>query len=403
MKRGKKYKMEEDVIPEVLSGVGKKNPYRVPDGYFDTLTSRVLNSIESSPKIKSVRPIMIRLHPRLRAVAASIAILLFAGITYALITEVILPAVRENNTPETVQPSNINRTNASDSSKTTISDINDSFSPYTPSPFNVLGSLKDVSKSGENQLTNKSTFESIGRPVTSSLSPSRDGAATSRQTGLLFTNEFQQLLPYLSDTVICQGNTLHYKILFDREKYEAVWAMHGQPLMGGSQGIFSLSTTELKAGTYRLTMMLIDKNTRQYAHVQNASLTIAVVPNITGEKNICDYNQARLTAGPQNPYWDYLWSTGENTSDISVTKSGKYWVRIGVKGGNCSSSDTFDVKIFLTPRLTLGQIVPSVQVISSHSKSITKTTSLLSGGSLATSKAMNTYSIKRNPDFTKSV
>jgi gliding motility-associated-like protein len=51
---------------------------------------------------------------------------------------------------------------------------------------------------------------------------------------------------------------------------------------------------------------------------------------------ICEGDSTELNAG--NPGAKFLWSTGETTQKIQVSKGGTYWVH--VSGGKCSSSDT---------------------------------------------------------------
>lgn len=45
---------------------------------------------------------------------------------------------------------------------------------------------------------------------------------------------------------------------------------------------------------------------------------------------------------PKTPGAIHLWSTGENTDSIQVSKAGTYWVK--VQNGNCSGSDTITIK-----------------------------------------------------------
>src|SRR5215510_5800855 len=55
----------------------------------------------------------------------------------------------------------------------------------------------------------------------------------------------------------------------------------------------------------------------------------------------CDPTPVTLDAGTAGA--SYLWSTGENTKTIEVSKTGNYWV--SVQSGSCTASDTIQVTI----------------------------------------------------------
>lgn len=54
-------------------------------------------------------------------------------------------------------------------------------------------------------------------------------------------------------------------------------------------------------------------------------------PTLTGQSVFCD--STLLTATNLNPNYDYEWSTGDTTDEITITSSGVYWVRCKV--GDC--------------------------------------------------------------------
>ena len=56
--------------------VGKRNPFRVPEGYFDNLTAQVMSNLPEQPK-RSAKSVFMR--PAFYAVAASVCALLVAG------------------------------------------------------------------------------------------------------------------------------------------------------------------------------------------------------------------------------------------------------------------------------------------------------------------------------------
>ncbi|MGN0187289.1 MAG: T9SS type A sorting domain-containing protein [Paludibacteraceae bacterium] len=74
-----------------------------------------------------------------------------------------------------------------------------------------------------------------------------------------------------------------------------------------------------------------------------ASTTVKVyakpVANITGDTELCEGGSAKLTASGGGTY---LWSTGETTAEITVTKAGTYTVTVTGSGG-CNSKATWVV------------------------------------------------------------
>ncbi len=71
-----------------------KNPFKVPDGYFDNLHNRVMKGIENQPGTRRVPVIrFVRSHPYY-SIAASVAGLVL--ITYLLLQTVIGPGVSDD-------------------------------------------------------------------------------------------------------------------------------------------------------------------------------------------------------------------------------------------------------------------------------------------------------------------
>lgn len=56
--------------------VGKRNPFRVPEGYFDNLTAQVMQNLPEQPKRRAKSVFM---RPVFYAAAASVCALLIAG------------------------------------------------------------------------------------------------------------------------------------------------------------------------------------------------------------------------------------------------------------------------------------------------------------------------------------
>jgi gliding motility-associated-like protein len=94
--------------------------------------------------------------------------------------------------------------------------------------------------------------------------------------------------------------------------------------------------------------------TKQVVAVLNAAIQVVEAPPSRGTREICAYDRATLSAGPQHPHWEYVWSTGARSPIIDVTRTGTYWITIRLKGGNCQVTDTFHVKVMPKPSLSLG-------------------------------------------------
>ena len=74
--------------------------------------------------------------------------------------------------------------------------------------------------------------------------------------------------------------------------------------------------------------------------------------DLGGDIQICTGNTATLGVAEQ--YDQYLWSTGETTSQIVVDSAGDYWLKV-VNAGDCENSDTVSVFLALSP--SFGTIV----------------------------------------------
>ena len=63
----------------IKSRIGNKNPFCVPDGYFDSLTAEVMQKLPEQPKKKGL---VVRLRPWMYAAACTVAVLFTATIYF---------------------------------------------------------------------------------------------------------------------------------------------------------------------------------------------------------------------------------------------------------------------------------------------------------------------------------
>jgi len=343
---------DQEPLPEIIEAAGRRVPFSAPEGYFDTLHDRVMDRIDAESQHIAQLPRTFRFIPyRLRAVAAAAAILLLAGFTYALVTRVIIPVVQEyrNDIPsEKASEKHLQQHDHSLSDQpvtnTDQSETTDFTRPATPQgsisdPFNGTSS---TGKAHGGQHMGSATVKETGLPI-----PARNtGAAEKSSSG---TGSW----PF-NDTLVCRGTLLRYTTPFNPAEYTHEWLLDSRPMTATQGATLLLSTQSMAAGVHRLSLIVRDRDFNGIAAVVNAGITVTEAPALTGDRKICAYEKAVLKTGPRNPNWIYQWSSGESAPEIAVTISGKYWVRVQVAGGNCSTTDTFEVTVLPKPLVHLG-------------------------------------------------
>ncbi len=75
------------------------------------------------------------------------------------------------------------------------------------------------------------------------------------------------------------------------------------------------------------------------------------VINMGGDTSICPLEVITLDAAGEG--YHYLWSSGDTTATLSITRSGKYWVQV-TSQYSCAGSDTILVNDFPLPTVVLG-------------------------------------------------
>ena len=352
MKTNHQIPNEQDPLPEIIEAAGRRAPFSVPEGYFDTLHDRVMDRIDAESQNVAQAPRTFRFIPyRLRAVAAAAALLLLAGFTYALVTRVIIPVVQEyrnDNTADKRMQKPLSQPVQSQENQP-IAEINPSETHDFSAPDALKGRASDhhsgIAPKGAtsgNQTKGSSSFRNPALPASSRNSNTAE--KSSAGTGKW---------PF-ADTLVCRGTLLRYTTPYNPAEYTHEWLLNSKPI-GNTQGsTLLLSTQSMAAGVHRLSLVVRDRDFNGIAAVVNAGITVSEAPALTGDRKICAYEKAVLKTGSRNPYWIYQWSSGESTPEISVTTSGKYWVRVQVAGGNCSTTDTFEVTVLPKPVVYLG-------------------------------------------------
>jgi gliding motility-associated-like protein len=157
------------------------------------------------------------------------------------------------------------------------------------------------------------------------------------------------LRSHFADTVVCQGTQLVYRAVEDPRTYEFTWYLNASVIERSTGSELHLNTSRMRQGTHRISLVVTEKGNKNVVNVVNAGVVVAETPVIAGEKIVCAYGKVVLNTGPQNPWWEYNWSTGHTTPELTVTTGGKYILTIRIKDGNCSVTDTFHVRILTKP------------------------------------------------------
>lgn len=95
--------------------------------------------------------------------------------------------------------------------------------------------------------------------------------------------------------------------------------------------------TYVETGDY--TQTLEDANGCDSIVTLHLEIEVPMVEIVSSEEDFCEYGELILTA--ETDYEEYIWSTGENTPYITVTKPGLYTVT--VTEGECQASDHYTV------------------------------------------------------------
>lgn len=350
----------ETSLPEALKALGKRNIYTVPDGYFDTLQKDILSKVSSIPVRKKGLLYTLTQNPY-RAIAASILLLVFSGLTYALVTQIILPEIRENKLPSEKAENKAEKINSdSDISNAFVvtGDSTNTSGESTP-PYASIDDLNPDIFTAQNKQSSTSSREKkpfTGLPGYSSGNNTDEPPNYAAQEKSAYTSKSVSFTT-LNDTMVCKGQIVHYKVNTNKPNPLFTWSIDGKIIEQRSRGNELYVNTEyLTYGSHIVNVAITSRQHNEVVNNQNVTLKVIPKPSpIKGDLKICGYDQVVLSAGQRNPNFQYLWSTGARSTSIKVTKSGKYWVTIAAgKGEACSITDTFDVTVMPTPIVELG-------------------------------------------------
>ena len=154
---------------------------------------------------------------------------------------------------------------------------------------------------------------------------------------------------------VCAGQTFFYTITaVPGATYQ--WIVNGGTILTG-QGTEAagIQWSNGSSGTVE-----VDVTAAGTSCFGKSIVTVAINPiivdSITGGNTICDGDTLTLSA--VSGFATYLWSSGENTQSIKVTKTGNYFVKTTSSGGCTSYSDTVAVNVHPVPIVTINASAP---------------------------------------------
>jgi gliding motility-associated-like protein len=140
------------------------------------------------------------------------------------------------------------------------------------------------------------------------------------------------------DTSFCAGDAYRLSVSFLGASYS--WNT------GATTPFLDVSAT----GDYIVTI------TSQNGCVARDTVTITVheypVVDLGPDRGICDRDTPMVLTSPQPSGYHYLWSNGLSDTQLTVTRTGTYWLQVDNQG--CKASDTLRIKVVPEPEVYAG-------------------------------------------------
>lgn len=161
----------------------------------------------------------------------------------------------------------------------------------------------------------------------------------------ILVEEFkQETFSSISDILKCTNDTAHYSIPSTFKNIN--WSPSDAAIIGANN-LFSVYSK------HNADLILTATDHNNCTVKDTISITVKAVPvlNIGNDTAICEGKSVMLNAG--NDFDEFKWSTGAETSSVTVSDAGKYYVQVTALNG-CKNSDTTVVKINPLPAINLG-------------------------------------------------
>lgn len=206
---------------------------------------------------------------------------------------------------------------------------------YVPAGMHCAGDNFTVTASAQSQYSNQFTYQWSNGATGSTMSPTESGFYTVTATASNGCSQSQStsIMMYPSplgvitgDTLLCAGGT-------------ATLTASGASTYLWSTGATTASINVSNPGTYSCTF------TNEYGCTSTSNIQVtSFATTIAGTPHICSGQSTILTASPAD---SYMWSTGDQTSSITVSETGVYTVT--AYHGNCSATASISVTAAALP------------------------------------------------------
>jgi hypothetical protein len=150
----------------------------------------------------------------------------------------------------------------------------------------------------------------------------------------------------------CEGDTVILTADIDAsaEGYSVKWTGPNN-FVSYSKDTTIYNIQKSATGWYYVSVNLNDKTAIDSVFVKiTDSPFTEIIPSVSTE--FCEGDSITLKASPFNPQLNYYWSTGEQSEQIVVRKSGRYFLRV-VNSGNCEFLDSIDITVVPKPEINI--------------------------------------------------
>jgi gliding motility-associated-like protein len=126
-----------------------------------------------------------------------------------------------------------------------------------------------------------------------------------------------------------------------------------QPISGGSYLWSTGATTDsLRVTSSNAYWLRVSRNGCATTDTISVQLHKPVVVDLGPDIGICDRDTPHVLTSSQPAGAHYVWSNGLSTQQMSVSRTGRYWLEVTL--GDCKDSDTLAVTVVPTPIVDLG-------------------------------------------------
>ena len=140
------------------------------------------------------------------------------------------------------------------------------------------------------------------------------------------------------DQTLCEGETYALNTGLNELTHTHQWS-----------GLSSVNTSDLLVSTSGAYIVNVTKDATGCSSKDTINFDFLTIPlvELGQDLSICEGDITLLTSPTTNLNYDYLWSTGEVSSEISTSATNVYWLE--VTNNKCSHTDSIFVSVFSNP------------------------------------------------------